>query len=212
MPEFYSSLAIKSCLKLGGQPNIIDPTYWNAFPFKPESTMVVGTSCYQFKLDNIRKNLFSHSIVASMDTEFCQNISIERVSIKQNDKQLFEEIFESLLKEYHKEHGKYPKNIIIFHGKRRIHDDQYTDLKTTAKSIDERIKVTSFSIDKSSPIRFIKNDDEKVPIGTCVDLKFQQHILNRSTKEFAICSEICADGNVSNKTKILSIIKLCFFP
>nr|XP_027194582.1 protein argonaute-2-like [Dermatophagoides pteronyssinus] len=203
MPEFYSSLAIKSCLKLGGQPNIIDPTYWNAFPFKPESTMVVGTSCYQFKLDNIRKNLFSHSIVASMDTEFCQNISIERVSIKQNDKQLFEEIFESLLKEYHKEHGKYPKNIIIFHGKRRIHDDQYTDLKTTAKSIDERIKVTSFSIDKSSPIRFIKNDDEKVPIGTCVDLKFQQS--NGSTKEFAICSEIGNEA-VRYKTTKFTVI------
>ncbi|XP_027194595.2 uncharacterized protein LOC113789276 [Dermatophagoides pteronyssinus] len=180
-PEFYDSLAITSCLKLGGQPNIIDHTYWNCFPFEPETTMVVGTSFKQFKLNNNRKkNFFSHSMVASMDTDFCQNISIERVSQKPNDEQLFRKIFQNLLKEYHKEHGKYPKNIIIFHGKR------YTDLKSAAKSIDERIKVTSFSIDKSLPIRFIKNNDEKVPIGTCVDLKFQQ---SREFQEFAICSE-----------------------
>ena len=194
-------------MKLGGQPNIIDPNYWNTFPFKPESTMVVGTSFKQFKLDNNRRYLFSHSIVASMDTEFCQNICIERVSIKPNDDKLFEEMFQNSLMEYHKEHGKYPENIIIFHGKR------YTDLKSAAKSIDERIKMTSFSIDKSSPIRFIKNNDVKVPIGTSVDLKFQQPILNCSLKEFAICSEIGGDGNVSNKTKILSIIELYFcFP
>uniref|UniRef100_A0A6P6XM76 Uncharacterized protein LOC113789276 n=1 Tax=Dermatophagoides pteronyssinus TaxID=6956 RepID=A0A6P6XM76_DERPT len=180
-PEFYDSLAITSCLKLGGQPNIIDQAYWNCFPFEPETTMVVGTSFKFLKLNNNRKNLFSHSMVASIDTDFCQNISIERFSLKPNDEKLFEELFEDLLEEYHKEHGQYPKNIIIFHGKR------YTDLKYAAKSIDERIKVTSFSIDKSSPIRFIKKNDEKVPIGICVDLKFQQS--NCSTKEFAICSE-----------------------
>uniref|UniRef100_A0A6P6Y3A4 Uncharacterized protein LOC113793093 n=1 Tax=Dermatophagoides pteronyssinus TaxID=6956 RepID=A0A6P6Y3A4_DERPT len=178
-----------------GQPNIIDPNYWIIFPFEPQSTMIVGTSFKRFNLDNIREIIFSHSIVASMDKDFCQNICIQRFSTKPNDEQLFEEMFQNSLEEYQKEHGEYPKNVIIFHGKR------YTDLKPAAKLIDERIKVTSFSIDKSSPIRFIKNNDEKVPIGTSVDLKFQQPILNRSTKEFAICSEICADGNRCKTTK-----------
>ena len=195
LPEFFDSLAIKSCLKLGGQPNIIDPNYWIIFPFEPQSTMIVGTSFKQFKLDNIRENIFLHSIVTSMDTDLCQNICIERFSIKPNDEQLFEEMFRNSLEEYQKEHGKYPKNIIIFHGKR------YTDLKSAAKSIDEQIKVTSFSIDKFSPIRFIKRDDEKVPIGTSVNLNFQRPISNCSPKEFALCSEIGADGGVSNKKK-----------
>uniref|UniRef100_A0A6P6YDL3 Uncharacterized protein LOC113796886 n=1 Tax=Dermatophagoides pteronyssinus TaxID=6956 RepID=A0A6P6YDL3_DERPT len=195
LPEFFDSLAITSCLKLGGQPNIIDPNYWIIFPFEPQSTMIVGTSFKQFKLDNIRENIFLHSIVTSMDTDFCQNICIERFSIKPNDEQLFEEMFRNSLQEYHKEHGKYPKNIIIFHGKR------YTDLKSAAKLIDEQIKVTSFSIDKFSPIRFIKRDDEKVPIGTSVNLNFQRPISNRSPKEFALCSEIGADGGRYKTTK-----------
>nr|XP_027203000.1 uncharacterized protein LOC113796905 [Dermatophagoides pteronyssinus] len=191
IPEFFDSLAFKSCLKLGGRPNIIDPNYWNTFPFEPQSTMIVGTSFKQFKLDNIKENIFLHSIVTSLDTDFCQNICIERFSIKPNDEQLFEEMFRNSLQEYQKEHGKYPKNIIIFHGKR------YTDLKSAAESIDEQIKMTSFSVDKFTPIRFIKNNDEKVPIGTCVKLLQ----LDGSQKEFVICTEIGADGGRCKTTK-----------
>ena len=201
IPEYFDGLAITSCLKLGGQPNIIDPNYWIIFPFEPQSTMIVGTSFQQFRLDNIREDIFLHSIVASMDKNFCQNICIERFSIEPNDEKLFEEMFRNSLVEYQKEHGEYPKNIIIFHGKR------YTDLKSAAKSIDERIKMTSFSVDKFTPIRFIKNDDGNVPIGTCVKLVQ----LDGWPKEFVICTEIGADGGVSNKTKILSIIELYFF-
>ncbi|XP_075584882.1 uncharacterized protein LOC124499116 isoform X1 [Dermatophagoides farinae] len=198
MPEFYKNLAIKSCLKLGGQPNIIDPRYWNAFSFDPESTMMVGTSCYQFKLDNIGRNLFSHSIVASMDNNFCQNISIERVSVKPNDEELYKEIFQNLLKEYHKEHDKYPENIIIFNGKK------YIDLKSVAESINKKVKVTSLLIDKNSPIRLFKNNGEKVPIGTSVNLDFQH--LNYLEKEFVISAEIGNERNRYKSTKFKIII------
>ncbi|KAH7646508.1 hypothetical protein HUG17_2046 [Dermatophagoides farinae] len=198
MPEFFNSLAIKSCLKLGGQPNIIDPRYWNAFSFDPESTMMVGVSYYQFKLDNIGKNLFSHSIVASMDANFCQNISIERVSVKPNDKKLYKEIFQNLLKEYHKEHDIYPENIIVFHEKK------YIDLKSVAESINKKVKVTSLLIDKNSPIRLFKNNGEKVPIGTSVNLDFQH--LNRLEKEFVISAEIGAEAKRYKSIKYKIII------
>ncbi|XP_027194583.2 uncharacterized protein LOC113789266 [Dermatophagoides pteronyssinus] len=191
IPKFFDHLAITSCLKLGGQPNIIDPNYWIIFPFEPQSTMIVGTSFQQFRLDNIREDIFLHSIVASMDKNFCQNICIERFSIEPNDEKLFEEMFRNSLEEYQKEHGEYPKNIIIFHGKK------YTDLKSAAKSIDERIKMTSFSVDKFTPIRFIKNDDGNVPIGTCVKLVQ----LDGWPKEFVICTEIGADGGRCKTTQ-----------
>ncbi|OTF72834.1 hypothetical protein BLA29_003169 [Euroglyphus maynei] len=197
--QFYDSLAIKSCLKVGGQPNIIDMRYWNVFPFDPESTMVVGTSFYHFKLDNIGQHLFSHSIVTSMDRNFSQYVSMERVSTKPNDKNIFEKIFRNLLQEYHKEHGKYPQNIILFHGKK------YTDLKPVVVSFDKQIKVTSFSIDKYSPIRLFKNDGEKVPIGTSVNLDFQQSILDRSVREFAICNQIGAESVRYKTTKYVVI-------
>lgn len=186
------NLVYKMCLRVGGQLRIIDPTFWNNYPFDRNRTTLIGIWTHNLSLVSNGRNFDTKKIIyilsASTDKNFVDYISNDICLDKDfNNQTSLRKLILDLLENYYEINKEYPNNIIVFCN------NDIVGLKQLFKNLDLDIelKLVIIKID-GFLMEFLNEEhvDGDLTTGTCID------ILNSELPQFYIhFSLIQQDGS-----------------
>nr|XP_027202977.1 uncharacterized protein LOC113796887 [Dermatophagoides pteronyssinus] len=165
--QYMDSLVMKTCLRIGGQPNIVHPHHWNRFPLNTNTTMIVGINEFAQHFHQIK--LIFHSLIGTVDDIFTSYISINKISLDYNDN-IYEQMFEDLLDKYYEKNNYHPRTVIIFQN---FPIGDFKKVLTTKSLAD--VRLTIIYVNKFTSTYFLPpiiDDNDNNNNGISVNMNF----------------------------------------